>query len=557
MGRDKRSRLNNGDIILNGRYEVLKCIHSKGMANVYIIQDTNLGKQWCLKEIRKSEAGRNDIEYVSLLQEANILRSLNHERIPRITSIDDEGDSLYVVMDFLDGKNLKDFVTEKGKIPEDMAVKWMLQITQTMAYLHTEKGNKKPIFYRDMKPDNLMIRPNGNINIFDFGISLRVESKDQLPGYTLGTAGYVAPEQKKKTIPVDLRSDIYAMGRTFYFMLTGVDPRSFLNKELKPIKFWSPEVSNALVSVVEKCMQEDPNDRYQSCEELQYALENYKLLDEKHKSYAKTRIKIVLAMLLSGVILGVGSIVPFSMNSVQTEKSYKDALLVAEQSGKFEDYEKVISMKPTDLTNYDGFLESIKVDGVFSKSEETVLLSYINPNLEEIKDSSEYGRIAYELGKLYWFYYDTDDSDSGEILSIKWFEDAMKKNYNKKESETYYNLGMFKKNISKSIKEASDTGMYKNYWNNLLSIQDEGSSDIVTLQTNISIARCISVYCYNLKNDGISYKEVNKEVDYLNNFIKGYNVDKSSLGVIKELYNELQNILKELPTKVNIVYGGV
>lgn len=557
MGRDKRSRLNNGDIILNGRYEVLKCIHSKGMANVYIIQDTNLGKQWCLKEIRKSEAGRNDIEYVSLLQEANILRSLNHERIPRITSIDDEGDSLYVVMDFLDGKNLKDFVTEKGKIPEDMAVKWMLQITQTMAYLHTEKGNKKPIFYRDMKPDNLMIRPNGNINIFDFGISLRVESKDQLPGYTLGTAGYVAPEQKKKNIPVDLRSDIYAMGRTFYFMLTGVDPRSFLHKELKPIKFWSPEVSNALVSVVEKCMQENPNDRYQSCEELQYALENYKLLDEKHKSYAKTRIKVVLAMLVSGVLLGVGSIVPFSMNSVQTEKSYNDALLVAEQSGKFEDYEKVISMKPNDLTNYDGFLESIKVDGVFSKNEETILLSYINPNLEEIKSNSEYGRIAYELGKLYWFYYDSDDSDNGEILSIKWFEDAMKKNYNKKESETYYNLGMFKKNISKSIKEASDAGMYKTYWNNLLSIQDDGSSDIVALQTNISIARCISVYCYNLKNDDISYNEVNKEVDYLNNFIKGYNVDKSSLGVIKEMYNELQGILKELPTKVNIVYGGV
>ena len=95
-------------------------------------------------------------------------------------------------MDFLDGMTLKDFVEAKGKIPEGMAVKWMLQIVQTMGYLHSEKHNKKPIFYRDMKPENIMIRPNGTVNIFDFGISIRVEDKNQKPDYTLGTPGYVA-----------------------------------------------------------------------------------------------------------------------------------------------------------------------------------------------------------------------------------------------------------------------------------------------------------------------------------------------------------------------------
>ena len=142
----KRSHLNSGDLVLGGKYEILKCIHSKGMANVYLVQDTTLGKQWCLKEIRKSQAGRKNIEYISLLQEAKILRSLNNERIPRITMIEEDGDSLFVIMDFLDGVTLKDFVTEKGRIPEEMDVKLMVQIVQIVGYLHSESNNKKPIF---------------------------------------------------------------------------------------------------------------------------------------------------------------------------------------------------------------------------------------------------------------------------------------------------------------------------------------------------------------------------------------------------------------------------
>ena len=551
----KRTCLVNGAKVVDGRFEVLKCIHSRGMANVYIVQDLNLGKQWCLKEIRKSEAGKKDVEYISLLQEANILRTLSHERIPRITEIDDEDDSLFVVMDFLDGMTLKDFVEAKGKIPEGMAVKWMLQIVQTMGYLHSEKHNKKPIFYRDMKPENIMIRPNGTVNIFDFGISIRVEDKNQKPDYTLGTPGYVAPEQKKRDLPVDLRSDIYSMGRTFYFMLTGVEPRMYLDKELKPISDWSPEISLALIKIVERCMEEDPAKRYQDCEELQYALENYQFSDEKYRTSAKRKVAITLITALVGIGLAFGSIIPFSMNRVQQEDKYERLLLVAKQSGKIEDYEKVIDLNPLNLEPYMGYIDALIEDGIFSREEESILLNKINPNLIDLKTDSDYGRVAYEIGRLYWFYYEDDIDDDGKILAIKWFEDAIAVNCNKSESEIYRNIGVFRRDIAKSIKESTDSGMYKDYWDNLLLSQQSTSNDLVTMHTYISISECIATYSYNLKKDGVSYEDIIAEIGILQYFVDNYNPEEATLDTMKDLYIELSNSVSGLEKRVNTVYG--
>lgn len=554
-----RSCLKNGDMVLNGRYEILKCIHSRGMANVYLVMDTNLGKQWCLKEIRKSEAGKKNIEYISLLQEANILRGLNHERIPRITAIDDEGDSLFVVMDFLDGVTLKSYIEERGKVPEQLAVQWMLQITQIMGYLHSKTQGKNPIFFRDMKPDNLMVRSNGNINIFDFGISIEVKHENQLPDYTLGTAGYVAPEQKKKDLPVDLRSDIYSMGLVFYYILTGVDPRNFKKSELKPISEWSPEISPALSVIVEKCYNEAPADRFQSCEELQYALENYQHSDAAYKASAKKKVNIAISVFALGALLVAGSSIPMGLNNVQRSDKYNQAVAVAEQTGRSEDYEAAISLEPANIGPYNGYIEALKLDGVFSVDEERTLLSFVNPNLVEIKSQKDYGEFAYNMGKLYWFYYQNNSAESSaEVLSIKWFEDAITQGYKVEESRVYYNMGKFRRDITKSILEANDNGMYKEYWDNLLSVQStENVSDIVTIQVSITIAECISNYGYNLKKDGVSYDEVIRELGVLKDFVQTYQVDDSTVDVIRNLYNELTNDLADLSERVKVLYGVV
>ena len=155
-----RQVLEIGQTILNGRYKVLSVIASKGMSAVYKVEDSSLHKKWCLKEIKKSNAGRGNVEYEALIQEANIMKTLDHVGIPRITTIEEEGDSLFIVMDYVDGMSMKSWLTQKGKINQDVVLLWMRQIVQTMMYLHNRKN---PIFYRDMKPDNIMIQTDGNL----------------------------------------------------------------------------------------------------------------------------------------------------------------------------------------------------------------------------------------------------------------------------------------------------------------------------------------------------------------------------------------------------------
>lgn len=546
----ERELLKPGEKVLDGRYEILKVIHSKGMSAVYLVLDSKLNKQWCLKEIKKSDAGKDDIEYYALLQEANIMKSLNHSSIPRITTIEEEGDSLFIIMDYVDGISIKSWLTRKGKIQQDVAVSWMKQITQVMIYLH---NRHKPILYRDMKPDNVMIQGDGNIKLLDFGISIVIKEKGQLLGNALGTNGYAAPEQKKKTNVCDLRSDIYAMGRTLYYMLTGINPNLIpKGKELKPIREIDSSISVGLEQIVNKCTMYNPDDRYQTCEELLYDLQNYQYKDTKYISKIKKKCTTVLGLFVTSIVILVSSFIPLTLYKNQQNEYYKNLLVIAEQSGKVEDYENVLGMDTTDIQPYIGYINALKVDGVFSKKEENSLLGYINPKLEILKQSKEYGSLAYEIGKLYWFYYEGSSLDEGMVVSVKWFSDSIDAGYEEELSEVYYQLGSFKRNISTSMIESSDVGMYKAYWINLMKAKDVDSGELVKLQLNLSIANCISTYAYNLKSDGISYKEINKEINELQKYVEYYspNIEKA-----EESYNLLKTTLGGLSDKVDAIYG--
>lgn len=293
-----REALEVGQTILNGRYKILKVIASKGMSNVYMVEDSSLRKKWCLKEIRKSNAGRGNVEYEALIQEANIMKTLDHVGIPRITTIEEEGDSLFIIMDYVDGMSMKAWLVQKGKINQDVTLLWMRQITQTMMYLHNRKN---PIFYRDMKPDNVMIQTDGNLKILDFGISMVLKGKDDVIEKALGTKGYAAPEQSKRGLKCDLRSDIYAMGKTMYYMLTGINPSQVDKDNLKRVREIDPTIDEEVQDIVEKCCQENPNKRYQSCEELLYALQNCKAMSRSKKRQMRKRVVLTFVLGLASL----------------------------------------------------------------------------------------------------------------------------------------------------------------------------------------------------------------------------------------------------------------
>lgn len=550
----KRGILQVGDVVLKGRYEVLKNIYSGGMANVYLVQDNNLGKHWCMKEIRKSEAGKNDVEYYSLLQEANIMKSLNHTSIPRITTIEEEGDSIFIIMDYVDGMSIRDWMmrskTGNGRVPQEVAVNWMKQICQVMIYLH---NRKYPIFYRDMKPDNVMIQSDGNIKLLDFGISIVIKEKGQTIKNPLGTKGYAAPEQKRKGNVCDLRSDIYAMGKTMYYMLSGINPNLVPEDKQRPIREVDSSISIGLEKIIMKCCQPNPKDRYQSCEELMYDLQNYTKLDTAYISKIRKKVYLVFGMFLTSIFLLVTSIIPFGLYNGQQKELYKNLYSTAVQSGKMEDYVKVLNADATNIEPYIGLVDSIKIDGVFSSEEENILLNYVNPNLETIKTSSKYGELAYEIGKLYWFFYEGDSENEGMILSVKWFKDSMEAGYEEELSNVYYQLGSFKKNISASVMESNDNGMYSKYWNNLIMAKKQDNGELVNLQLNLSIANCISSYVYNLKVDGITYEDIVNQVKELQTFVNQYN---PSIQKAEKSFENLKTTVNGLQEKVDRIYKG-
>ena len=546
----KRGVLECGDTILNGRYTVLDVLHTSGMSNVYRVSDSNLGKIWCLKEIKKSEAGRDQIEYKSLIQEANIMKSLNHSSIPRITTIEQDGDSIFIIMDYVDGINMKTFLSRKGRVDQEVAVSWMKQICQVMIYLH---NRKQPIFYRDMKPDNIIIQQDGNIKLIDFGISIVIKEKGQKIGRALGTKGYAAPEQSKSDNVCDLRSDIYGMGMTMYYMLTGLNPNQIPKDKLKPVRSMDSSISIGLENILNKCIQKDPNDRYQDCEELLYDLQNYQKLDSNYRNRLRRKVNIVFSMFLLSIFILITSFIPLNMYNAQEKAKYETLLNTAQQTGREDDYIAVLEANSTKIEPYEGYIESIKVDGVFTKDEETKLLNYMNPNLDKLRSSSDYGKLAYAMGKLYWFYYEGSSEDDGILTSIKWFNDAIEENYEPELSKVYYNLGTFKRDISSSITESEDGGMYGKYFNNLIEAKKSDNGELVNLQLNLALAKCISTYAYNLKTDGITLNEITDQVNDIKDFVKNY---EPTLDRVKESYDSLIEITKTLSDKVNDIYKG-
>lgn len=554
MANVKRQHRELGEKILDGRYEILKVIHCKGMANVYRVADSKLNKDWCLKEIVKSKVGadkKSQLEYRCLLQEAQVLKTLSHPNIPRIVTIEQEEDYIFIIMDYVDGISIGEWINRKGRIKQDVVVTWMKQVCQTMLYLHNRKN---PVFYRDMKPDNLMLQSDGNIKLIDFGISVIIKEEGQVIKEPLGTRGYAAPEQAKKGNICDLRSDIFAMGRTMYYMLTGLNPSQLpKGSSLKPLRSIDSSISVGLENIVMKCMMPEPDDRYQSCEELLYDLQNYKTLDTAHRVSMRRKVYLVVGMFITSIFLIITSFIPLGMYNAKERNEYNNLLTVAEQSGRSEDYEAVLEKNASKMDPYLGYIDSIKIDGVFSNEEEIELLGYLNPNIEDLKKDKNYGELAYSIGKLYWFYYQGDSDDAGMIISVKWFKDAMDLGYNEELSSVYYELGSFRKNVSSSVIESSDGGIYKSYWENLIKAKDLENGELVNLQLNLAIANCMSTYCYNLKSDGVSCEEVREQLNELNEFVTVYT---PSIEKAEASYNSLKQTLTSLEEKVSFVYGG-
>lgn len=350
--------------VIDGKYEILKEIGRGGMSIVYLAMDKHLNKQWAVKEIRKKGNGKNDEVVVnSLLAEANMMKKLDHPSLPRIVDIIDNGVTIYVVMDYIEGESLDKILSEYGAQPEDLVINWAKQLCDALSYLHSQKP---PIIYRDMKPANVMLKPEGNIKIIDFGIAREYKEQNLADTTVLGTKGYAPPEQYSGQ--TDPRSDIYAVGMTMHHLLTGIDPRN--GEPYASVRQWNPELSEGVEIIIDKCVEPASENRYQTCADLLYDLEHPELITRGFKKKQKRKLSAFICATVFAVVFGIVGLVCSNMAVSIKNNNYDVLTDVAESSSledKIDSYQRAIAIYPADVTAYIKMLEAYESEGAFWK----------------------------------------------------------------------------------------------------------------------------------------------------------------------------------------------
>jgi len=534
--------------VVEGKYEILKLIGKGGMSKVYLAMDNNLNKQWAIKEIQKEARNKNnEVVVQSAIAEANMMKKLDHPCLPRIVDIINRDNVIYVVMDYIEGEPLSKVLQQDGAQPQEVVLEWAESLCGVLEYLHSQTP---PIIYRDMKPANIMLQPNGNIKLIDFGIAREYKEQNLEDTVCLGTKGYAAPEQFGGRGQTDRRTDIYCLGVTLYHLLTGQNPCD-PPYELYPIRHWNPALSAGLENIILKCTQLNPADRFDSCAELLYAIRHLEESDVGYRRKQKRKVGLFASMLAASIFsaaLGVG----FNFLKNEAKNSNYDLLMINAQTAvddneKVENYEKAIEIKPNAVEPYIGIVETYKSDALFTIEEENNVKKIVNPHLAQLRETPGYDALAYELGKTYWYYYEygTEEGDDNQITrmksSIQWFHDAYRfgepgsENYNL--AYAYEQIGTFYKNITVSVNEASDKGMYIEYFTNLESLIagiNEEQSEMLRLEVYKLAMNSLETYAYKIASDGVEQERELGMLEGVMDSVKSLNTSSDKTDVMKE-----------------------
>lgn len=530
--------------LVEGKYKILSKIGEGGMSVVYMAINEKVNKTWAIKEVRKN--GTMDLNAVTqgLTAEIDTLKKLSHPNMPSIIDVIDEDDNYIIIMDYIEGQSLNKILESEGAQSEEDVVKWAIQICDVLSYLHSQNP---AIIYRDMKPHNIMLKPDGNIKIIDFGTA---KTYDVDYGQTtgLGTAGYAAPEQyiDRKMGRTDARTDIYGLGITMYHLLTNVDPTKNIIK-VKSIREVNPTLSHGLDLIVQKCTQELPSERYQSCAELMYDLENYGILEPLHKKKQKRKFNLFLSSVVLTILMLVAG-VGFNIAATSKETgTYDNKLYEASKTTKLDEkialYEECIGISNMEgrTEAYKGMLEAYKEDGVFSKEEVGVLEKYIKRNQESLKENQkEYIDLCFEMGKNVWYYYNLESGNNQVTRTMeatKWFKDVVESHnteyQNYSMANAYYNIGDFHKKITTAIVEANDKGKYRPMFDSILQL----INDVAVKQKESEMVRL---------------ELIKLATNSLHKYVTKYKLDGVSKDEVMELYNQIKTTINEIDTYSDI-----
>ncbi len=245
----------------------MKTLGHGGMGSVFLCEDLRLpGKQWAVKEMLCPETlpygARESFE-----REVRILSGLRHRNLPMIVDYFSEDGNEYLVMEYVEGRTLLDEVTSRGQVDEIQALRWGLEIARLLDYLHTREP---PVIFRDLKPENIIVQENRNLKLIDFGLARHFIEGKPRDTHASGSIGYAPPEQWDEAGQTDARSDVYALGATLYYILTGHPPSPVYGTN--QLSKYRDDLDPEFEQLVQRCLEVDADKRYGSAARLVHEL---------------------------------------------------------------------------------------------------------------------------------------------------------------------------------------------------------------------------------------------------------------------------------------------
>ena len=291
--------------IIAGSYKILNRIGQGGTGTIFLGYHLHLQKYIVLKETRLAAGDENMIR-----AEADILKNLHHQYLPQVYDFLIDGGKVITVLDYVEGNDLSKYPCGPRNLSEEVLLKWLGQMAEVLDYLH---GQRVPIIHSDIKPGNVIVRPNGDVCLIDFNISMVVNDLSRIRGYS---AQFASPEQfylaqtvaagRDPGYRLDPSTDIYSTGALFYYLMTGRELNCAAPvmplREMGDIGY-----SSALINIVDKCLQWDRSGRYRDGGELRRAVRYYWKQDDRYKKMLVVRALCVMlgAAAVTGGVFGV------------------------------------------------------------------------------------------------------------------------------------------------------------------------------------------------------------------------------------------------------------
>lgn len=584
--------------VIDGKYTILKEIGHGGMSTVYLAINERANKTWAIKEVRKSGTANYEIVRQGLIAETNILKRLNHPNLPSIIDVIDADDTFLIVMDYIEGKDLQKRLSDGGAQPWKYVVNWGLQLCDVLDYLHSQKP---PIIYRDMKPANIVLKPEGEfgkVMLLDFGTAREYKGSGAAQDTTcLGTRGYAAPEQYGGQGETDARSDIYTLGATMYHLVTGHLPEEPPYYGMRPIREWDPTLPPGLEAIILKCTQKKKEDRYQSCKELKYALLNVEKQSEEYIGKQRMKLRVFLICAVLTLVFGLaalgckagenyysteqyGTLIRQGDNFNSTRPAEGD-LDYANAENKFLE---AIDLQPETAEAYQALLALYKQDGGISLREKQQL-DNVYEGLR--RNKAAYEKFCFDVGELLFFNFWSDSGketltfnvDQGRNLSknylavakdSKLLEDEGKENGESKQklAAALYNIASSSSAdiFSPTANPLTQEYSAEDYWADLTAMDSstlirdiDGTTGAPYLTLSIYQTILSEIYknYSGLSKGGVSTSTMMEEISAIEAGMDLLDAEYSSLDDASlRLYRQVEEYIVLAREQLNVIIGG-